>query len=203
MKRLKTFDRIMAVVLLVMAIVGALMTIALAWNISPFWAIPFADNVKNMLTAGPLVSVLITIAAVFVIVVCVRILFVRKKSGEQKPHEQQQNGLMLRNGEYGASYITQDALQYLIDKHVRSMQAIRDSQSLITITPENNLRVQVKISAIADSSIPELTTRLQESLKQYMESITGITLESIEVLVAAPSTAENAGSKAPFEPRVK
>ena len=202
MKRLKTFDRIMAVILLVLTILSALLAIALAWNISPFLAIPFADELKNVLTSGPLMSILITLLSAFIIFVCIRILFVRQRSKQASQQEQVQNGVMLRNGEYGASYITQGAIQYLVDKHVRSMQDIRDSQSVITITPENNLRVQVKISAIADGSIPEITSQLQESLKKYIESVTGIALEAVEVLVAAPATTE-AANKGAFESRVK
>lgn len=194
MNRLKLFDKIMLIILLIVNIAGAVCLGLLAIGVMS--ATSIFDEMSTLLSSN-MFRVLTVILAVFVIFICIRILFVRKRvaGASQDNHIDAKQGIVVRKGEYGTTHMTIDAIQYLVDKNVRANDAIRDLESHIVITPEENIEIQLKVNVMADRNIPDTTTELQKSLKEYMEATTGITIQNVEVLVAAPQEAEAAKNK--------
>lgn len=203
MKKLKTFDRVMSIILLVLLIACSVGLFLFAWGfLTIFMSSSLVEGVQlsnawrfNINSSAIVFSILLTILAAFFVFVAIRILFVRQRAPQQKDMGNMQSGVMLRNGEHGAAYITKDAIQYLVDKQVHSEHAIRDAQSQIDITPEQNVSIKLKISVMADQNLPEITGKLQESLKEYIQTTTGIAVEAVEILVAAPPSAKDHSSK--------
>lgn len=203
MKKLKTFDRVMAIILLVLLIAFSAGLVLFAWgfltvfiNGSLVAGVQLSNAWRfNINTSATIFSILLTILAAFLVFVAIRILFVRKRNPQQKEMGNMQSGVMLRNGEHGAAYITKDAIQYLVDKQVQAEHSIRDAQSQIDITPEQNVSIKLKVSVMADQNLPEITGKLQESLKEYIQTTTGIAVDAVEVLIAAPPSIKDHQSK--------
>lgn len=193
MKKMKNFDKAMLVLIMLCLIVGSFFVLVMLFDTMILSTV--ASMVYSVFENANIgIKLLIALIPLIVIFLCVRILFVRqRKSGESTTSEHK--GVLVRSGEVGSTYMTIDAIQYLVDQKVRSDDAIRDLENYIEVTPDEMLNIHLKVSIMADRVIPEVTEALQKELKDYMQSITGIGIQNVEILVAAPGVTTEAKSK--------
>lgn len=184
----KLFDRIVAIILYLLGIAVAVLAILYALNI--FDPLQLSAKINAVLRSGDYGNyfsrTIVIILSLGFIYLFLRLLFVREKSGGKGSAPSTKQGILVRNAETGEIYMTQSALQYLVDQRVRGFAKVRDCQSNV-ILGEDSIQIQLQISAMADGSIPEISSELQTDLKSYIESTTGIAVESVQVLVIAPN----------------
>lgn len=174
MKR-KWFDRILlALVLLIMAILSVAM-ILLACGVFPVLNV---QNVfKDLLTSGTYVVILGVVGGVLLLMV-LRLTFTGKGKKEIQP-----TATLIKATELGASYITLSAIDSMVQKHCRGNNRIRNTISSVLSVREGGILIRVRLSLMPDTDIPELTLALQQSLKEYIEKLAGITVREIHILV--------------------
>jgi uncharacterized alkaline shock family protein YloU len=69
-----------------------------------------------------------------------------------------------------------------VQRHCRANQRIKECESNVIATP-SGIAVSLKLQVAPDTVIPELSAQLQKSLKEYMETISGITVTGVDILI--------------------
>lgn len=188
--RLKPFDQVVLVLLILAVICAAVFVGLVCW-------LPGGDALLDNLTAtvkflltseGTTVAIinkiLCTIGALLVLFFCLRILFVRKKRVGRPTPDVVHEGIMLRNGEHGTSYITIKAIDAMVKKHVRANQKVRDCKVAIQPTDDQqNLNLQLQLVLAPDVVIPETCGELQASLSNHIQEMTGVVVKEVRVTV--------------------
>ena len=98
---------------------------------------------------------------------------------------------LLMNTELGIIRVSVSTLDTLTQKAVRSFQEIKDVKSVVLSDPEG-IRVQLKISVLPDVVMPELSRNVQQKVKEYVESSSGITVKEVQVYIESLSVAKQA-----------
>jgi len=176
--RLKPFDVIVNGILLLAVLALAVLCCGVAWGI--FIPTMFA-GFGELLTSGLLASILTTVAAVLLLILVLRILFVRKRKPVAEPVAQNP-GILVRQGENGAAYITVDALQDVILRQVRANQKVRDCKCELA-PGEGSAAVRIFISFAPDAIVPEVSTEVQTAVKENVEKMTGVRIDEVQMVV--------------------
>ena len=176
--KLKPFDIFINVIFVLFVLALAVLCCGIAWGV--FIPTLFADF-GAMLTSGIGASIGATVVAVLVLILALRILFVRK-GGPKAEAAPQRPGILVRQGEHGAAFITVEALQDIILRQVRSNQKVKDCKCEL-VPGEGSAAVRVYISFAPDAVIPELTTEIQTTVKENVEKMTGVAIEEIQMVV--------------------
>lgn len=193
--KLKIFDRITLVILILALIALSAGAIYVAWFGTALGLGAIVDNLFN----GPVINkIIVSVIAILILFFCVRILFVRKRSPREDKRPSSP-GILIRNGEAGTSFLSIDALESMIQKFVRSNTKVRDSQCKVH-PGEDNVSLSLRIVPSPEVIIPEFTSELQSSLKNHIEGMTGIKVREIQVIVASD---DNVPSGTSLKPRVE
>jgi uncharacterized alkaline shock family protein YloU len=125
-------------------------------------------------------AILGSVSALFLIFT-IRLFFAGKKRPDPVPSYS-----LVKNSEFGSVYITVSALDTMVQKFCRSVSKIRECASAINLS-KDGITINLKLSLLPDSNVPELTSELQKGLKEYIESLSGILVQEIGVLVISMS----------------
>ncbi|RQD76535.1 MAG: alkaline shock response membrane anchor protein AmaP, partial [Candidatus Syntrophonatronum acetioxidans] len=82
-------------------------------------------------------------------------------------------------GQYMISFA---ALESMVIKAAKNIEGFKDLQPGI-IARDNKLSVQIKGSIAEGYQIPDLCEKVQEEVKNYLEEMSGITIEAVRVFV--------------------
>ncbi len=182
--KLKAFDRILLALLLIVAIVSAFVLFGVAARLIPesmatgFVSLFYA-NLHNalILAACGLVLLLISLKLVF----CGR------------DHKAPQSATtVIRQSDIGGTYISLTAIDTMVQKHCRQQSKVRDCASTLRAV-ENGVAINLKLSVLPDTDVVKLTDELQKSLKEYIESLTGVNVTEVSILVENTVQSPNAG----------
>lgn len=129
------------------------------------------------------IVILIAVALLFLIV-SIKLLFsgVRKA----KPHS-----ALLKSTDLGIIRVSISTLDSLAQKAVRSFNEVKDAKSFIVPEPDG-IRVQIRIMVMPDVKLPELTVNIQQKIKEYIESISGIAVKEVRIYIDNIVTAQKA-----------
>lgn len=172
--KLKAFDRILLALLLIVAIVCAFVLFGVASKLIPesmaigFVSLFYANLTNALILAGVgLLLLLISIKLVF----CGR-----------GPKEVQPTVTLVRQSEIGGTYIALSAIDSMVQKHCRQQTKVRDCVSALR-TADNGVAISLKLSVLPDTDVVTLTDELQKSLKEYIETLTGVNVSEVSILV--------------------
>ena len=85
--------------------------------------------------------------------------------------------------EFGTSTITLAAIDEMVRRHCSANERILKQDSVISVK-DNNLVINLKLNLAEDANVPETTAALRESLTAYIETLTGIKVGDISMMVA-------------------
>jgi uncharacterized alkaline shock family protein YloU len=89
---------------------------------------------------------------------------------------------VINNGEMGSVSISFNAVENLILKAANNVERLKDVK--VKLKPrEDSLSIILKVTVAPDTNIPELTSELQRVVKDYVESMAGISVREIKVKV--------------------
>ncbi len=120
----------------------------------------------NLLFDGSILAVILLLLAVYLVVLITR--YETKK-------------FILYQRELGAVRISADCVRGLIMEAARELPGLKDVNAKITDVEE--LKVSLKVQVYPDYNIPQLSEELQQSVKDYVESTVGVTIQEVEVFV--------------------
>ena len=179
---MKIFDRILCVVTALLLFCVCLCVGAAAWG----WPLSVADwtSVVEMVSDGT-IALVAGISALLAALLCLRVIFAPKK---QRAPAQPASAL-IQTTDIGCTYIAISALEAMALRHVRTNNRVRDCSATIRVVEGGSIVFGVKLSALPETPLVELTTELQNSLKEYVESQSGIQVQEVSILVEGVSSA--------------
>jgi len=132
------------------------------------------DYASNINWNWQIIAISSAIAILFIIV-SIRLLFL----GVRKPAL---HSALLKNTELGMIRVSRVTLETLAQKAVKSFGEIKDAKSIIILDMEG-IRVHIKILVMPDVKLPELTVSIQQKVKDYIESLSGIVVKEVQIYV--------------------
>ena len=170
--KMSIVDRILLVVLclcgVAVSVVGALTMLRV---------IPLTDLIAFLqaLYDNLLYTAIVVAAALLVAIVCIKLLF--SGTAPKTP----QNAL-IKVTDNGAVRMSLSAIDAMAQKHVRQNDRVRDVKSSVGLV-ENGIRIRLRLTLMPEAVIPEVTAQLQTTLKDYIESLSGINVKEVLVFV--------------------
>ena len=188
--KLKFFDRLLLGILLIAAILFSFVLFGIAANlikedmVNGVVALFYMFRQNALILAG---------SGLVLLLISVKLLF----AGRAKRAEIRPASALMRQTEFGGTFISLEALDGMVQKHCRSITRVKDVHTTLHST-ETGVAIGIRLSVLPDTDVVTLTAELQKSLKENIETLTGIQVNEIGVLVesaTAPATA-NAVSRA-------
>lgn len=136
----------------------------------------------QLLTDGYVYNRLIMGGAGLVLLIIALRLFIAMGRRETAPKEKAPTSTLLSAGENGTAYITLAALDSLVQRHCRANQRIKECESGVQAMP-GGVAISLRLQVLPDTVIPELSAQLQQSLKEYIETISGICVTGVDILI--------------------
>lgn len=181
--RLKVFDRILLGILLIVAIVASFVLFGMAANIltesavTGFIGLFYMFRENAMILAG---------CGLVLLLISIKLLF----AGRGQKAEKRPASALMRQTEFGGTFIALEALDTMVQKHCRAQQRVRDCHTTLH-SSEAGVTIGIRLSVLPDTDVVSLTSELQKSLKEYVEGLTGIQISEIGILIenatAAPA----------------
>jgi uncharacterized alkaline shock family protein YloU len=96
---------------------------------------------------------------------------------------------LIKVTDIGITEIAFSGIDSMVQKHCRTNPRIRECISSIRAIDgsRDSVSILLRISLMPDSNVPELTSDLQKSLKQYVEDYSGINVIEVRILVESVS----------------
>ncbi|WP_296971129.1 alkaline shock response membrane anchor protein AmaP [Tepidanaerobacter sp. EBM-38] len=88
----------------------------------------------------------------------------------------------VKDSELGKVCITLDAIENLALKVIRDIENIKDSKIKVK-KQENGVSILLKLTVNYDVIIPEMTLELQKTIKDYIETTAGISVNDIQISI--------------------
>lgn len=164
---MKTAARVILVFFGLLFIGGALLLLALNYNLIPGLnvSLPGWANETVMLATG----------AGFLLLALVFLSFGLRRTKKI-------GNAVLKGSEYGEVLISITAVENMVLRVVQQTQGIKDVSRNVTYTPDG-LVVRIHIRVMPDVALPDLISELQTKTKEYLEEITGVTVSEVKVTV--------------------
>ena len=181
--KLKVFDRLLLGLLLIAAILFSFVLFGIAANIIPEDTVATVISLFYMFRENALI---LAGSGLVLLLISVKLLFAgRAKKGDVRPAS-----ALMRQTELGGTYVSLEAIDSMVQKHCRAISRVKDVHTTLKST-ETGVTIAIRLCVLPDTDIVTLSSELQKSLKENVESLTGILVNEIGVLVesAAPVTA--------------
>lgn len=172
--KLKVFDRILLALLLIVGIVCAFVLFGVSARIIPeksaldFVSLFYAGTVNALILAG---------CGLVLLLVCLKLVFCGRERQEPKAE-----ATVIRQGDIGGTFIALSAIDTMVQKHCRQQSKVRDCSSSLRAV-NDGVAISLKLSVLPDTDVVALTEELQKSLKAYIESLTGVNVTEVSILV--------------------
>ena len=181
--KLKVFDRILLGILLIAAILVSFVLFGVAANliheeqVNWFISLFYMETQNALILAG---------SGLLLLLISVKLLF----AGKGKKADVRPASALMKQTELGGTYISLEAIDSMVQKHCRAISRVKDVHTTLQST-ETGVTIGIRLSVLPDTDVVTLSGELQKSLKENVESLTGIAVNEIGVLVesaAAPTT---------------
>ena len=181
--KFRFIDKFLLVLLLLFTLALSALSIGTAMNLVTQGMLVHGVMV---MTNGMIENKLILAAiGIVLLIFALRLFIAMGKKKDREPAKQPASAALLLAGENGTAYITLSAVDSLVQRHCRANQKIRECESAVTArpAPEGGVSISLRISVLPDTVIPELSAALQQSLKEYIQSVCGIQVISVDIMV--------------------
>lgn len=188
--KLKLFDRLLLGILLIAAILFSFVLFGIASNLIPEDTVATVISLFYMFRQNALI---LAGSGLVLLLICIKLLFAGKaKKGDVRPAS-----ALMRQTELGGTYVSLEAIDSMVQKHCRAISRVKDVHTTLQST-ETGVTVGIRLCVLPDTDIVTLSSELQKSLKENVETLTGIHVNEIGVLVesAAPVATTTAVTRA-------
>lgn len=100
-------------------------------------------------------------------------------SGAGSPQPQ---STLVRATDHGVIRISLVALDSMVQKHVRSKNVVREVRSTI-IPLDDAISIRLRLVLMPEANVPQFTSDLQKSLREYIEGQSGIRVQDVQIYV--------------------
>lgn len=173
--KLKLFDRILLVILLLAALAVSLVLFGISLRIIPesaalYFVSLFYYNAHNaLILAG---------SGLVVLLIALRLLF----AGKKRAAAPQAVTALVRQGEVGSTFITLSAIDTMAQKYCSAIEHVQQCHTSVCAV-DGGVSIGVRLDVDENADVVALCEGLQTSMKEYIETHTGIVVKEIGVLV--------------------
>jgi len=161
-------ERLIYLLFSIVLFLTAILFMGLAFSIWPFEQIDFYIDFLY----GNLYGALI---ALFVLLIS---LWLLSKSFKPKETEKLITG-STSHGDYMVSFT---ALESMVLRASKNIEGIKELEPQI-IFRDGNLSILIKAVVVSDYEIPEVSQQVQESVKNYIEEMAGVTVSAVKIFI--------------------
>ncbi len=178
--KIRTFDRILLTVasLFMIAEAAVVGLLALGYGRTEF------DFWVDVLLYHPVNRVLLCIVAVLLLVIALRLLFLRVGKRSSAPET-----IFMLSTEAGSIRITVAAIEAIVQRASRGNAQVRDVKVRV-ISQDNQLKAALRVMLTPDANVKDVSCALQASIKAALEDNTGIPVPEVQVTVEATPAAQ-------------
>lgn len=177
--KLKAFDRVLLAVLLIVAILFCFLLLGISANLVKYDVI---DGFILMTLGHPRNRLILAGSAVVLLLICIKLVFVGRNKGEKAERNAAPASTLMQQTDIGGTFISLDAIDSMVQKHCRSQERVRDCHSTLRAL-EDGVTIGIRLSVLPDTDVATLSQQLQTSLRDYIQSLTGINVKEIGILV--------------------
>lgn len=121
------------------------------------------------------VNIITALVAVFLFIVSIKLMTPGKK-------QRRLTGALVKNTDLGEIQVSIGTLNNLAQKAVRNFDEVKDVDSNI-ISEIDGIDVQLRLMIMPDVVIPEITKQIQDEVKDYVESLSGIHVKRVQIFI--------------------
>jgi uncharacterized alkaline shock family protein YloU len=150
-----------------------------------------ASTFGGFIANGNIIPVDDTVAAIALLLLLVSVFFLlyRTKRRQREPQA------VTHKMENGDVKITYETLEQLAERAAAKIRGVQNLKTRVRVQEGGALVIGVRFSVEADLDIPKTTAELQESVKQYVEGTTGLSVEQVTVYVTELAPAKETVKK--------
>jgi len=180
--KVKLFDRILLALLLIFVLALAIGLVVFGIRVFPI------GNVNATTTAiygSNLYCGICIGVGVVLFLISFRLLFFggKARDREHRQREALPKGALVKTTDLGSAFISIPALDAMVQKHCRANSRIRSTKSLVIPVEDGSVNIQIRLTIMPETIIPELVEKLQKTLKEYVEHYSGIMVREVGVLI--------------------
>jgi len=172
--KLKLFDRILLVILLIAAIAVSVVLFGVSTRVITK---PVALDFVSLFYLNAHNALILASAGLVVLLIAVRLLV----AGKKRPLPQTVTALV-RQGEVGSTFITLSAIDTMANKYCSGIDHVQQCFTSVRAV-DGGVSIGVRLDVDENAEVVPLCEGLQTSMKEYIESHTGIVVREIGVLV--------------------
>ncbi len=141
--------------------------------------IDFIGNLINIAISNNITSNIILVLSIIFILLAIRCIFFDSSSKEK---EEYKNGILLENAN-GKLLITRETIENLVNAVVKGFDSAEDVTTRIEVNKENNLIVFVNLNVKENAIIKELSTNLQNKIKEAIKKASDLEVKEVNIKV--------------------
>lgn len=174
--RIRIFLRILLTLYILIFIFISCIVLACTWglinHIHPLYWV-------DLLYENFVVKIVASIICIVIILMSLKFMFTGARERRIKTK-------ILRESEAGTIRLSVLALQDMVNRFVTEISDIRNFKTNI-ITTERGINIELSLAVLPGTNIPELTSSLQAGIKDNIETLSGIGVGNINILVTDTS----------------
>lgn len=177
--KLKALDRVLLAILLIIAIVFAFVLLGVASHLVRFEVVAgfielfYADARNAWILAG---------SALVLLLICIKLLLCGRGNAQKPDTAAAPASTLMQQTELGGTFISLDAVDGMVQKHCRAQERVRDCHSTLRAL-DDGVTIGIRLTVLPDTDVAALTQQMQASLREYIQSLTGINVKEIGILV--------------------
>ncbi len=137
-----------------------------------------ADIVSAVITNQITANIILVLSIIFILL-AIRCIFFDSSAKEKQEY---QNGILLENAN-GKLLITKETIENLVNTVVKGFDSAEDVTTKIELDKENNVRVFVNLVVKEDAVIKELSTNLQNKIKDTIKKSSDLEVKEVNIKV--------------------
>lgn len=194
--KLGIFDRILLAILLIVAIVFSVALFGISLNIirldtvTDFVSLFYTFTQNKLILAG---------SGLILLIISLKLLFAGR--GKRGKEPQRPESTLIKQSDIGGTFIALSAIDSMVQKFCAAQDRVRDCHTTVR-SVENGVNIGVRLSVLANTDIVSLTEQLQTQLKEHVETMMGVHVQEVGILVENADVAE-AQPPLPPAPRVQ
>ncbi|NLN42285.1 MAG: alkaline shock response membrane anchor protein AmaP [Clostridiales bacterium] len=168
----KLLQTIYTIIILLLSLAVLAMCVAVGINVINISQINLA--LQNIQLNWQLLLITSLISVLFIII-SLKLLFARPKPKVLR-------STLLRHTDLGAIRVSVETLEIMTQKVVRSFNEVKDVRVNI-ITEEDGVKIQLKLLMMPDVVLPDVSASIQEKVKEYIQSYSGILVKEVFIYI--------------------
>lgn len=173
---MKTIEKI---TLVLFSTIMLIISIILCISIFGWIDVEFLGDIINNAISNTVTSNILLVLSIIFILLSIRCIFFDSSAKEK---EEYKNGILLENAN-GKLLITKETIENLVNAVVKGFDSAEEVTTKIELDKDNNVRVFVNLVVKENAVIKELSTNLQNKIKDTIKKSSDLEVKEVNIKV--------------------